>query len=224
MKGLLIKDIKLLNNQKKQFILLLVMFVFLGFTGIFMPEFIMGYPPFTLGIFVMSTISYDDFDNGLSFLMTLPVTRNMYVAEKYVLALVMIIAGSICSFLIALLMVCKQSGAKEMTLWLADSGYILGAIVFCIGIFMGIMIPVQLKFGAEKGRIVLFIVFMILFGVFYFGEKLIKMIDRANVMSLLSKIEQTPGWLVAIIMLAVAIILLLISYRISVCIMKKKEL
>ena len=111
-----------------------------------------------------------------------------------------------------------------MTLWLADSGYILGAIVFCIGIFMGIMIPVQLKFGAEKGRIVLFIVFMILFGVFYFGEKLIKMIDRANVMSLLSKIEQTPGWLVAIIMLAVAIILLLISYRISVCIMKKKEL
>ena len=77
MKGLLIKDIKLLNNQKKQFILLLVMFVFLGFTGIFMPEFIMGYLPFTLGIFVMSTISYDDFDNGLSFLMTLPVTRNM---------------------------------------------------------------------------------------------------------------------------------------------------
>lgn len=37
MKGLLIKDIKLLNNQKKQFILFLVMFVFLGFTGIFMP-------------------------------------------------------------------------------------------------------------------------------------------------------------------------------------------
>ena len=60
MKGLLIKDIKLLNNQKKQFILFLVMFVFLGFTGIFMPEFIMGYLPFTLGIFVMSTISYDD--------------------------------------------------------------------------------------------------------------------------------------------------------------------
>ena len=36
-------------------------------------------------IFAITTISYDEFDNGLAFLMTLPVTRKQYVAEKYLL-------------------------------------------------------------------------------------------------------------------------------------------
>ena len=40
---------------------------------------------------INSTISYDDTDHGMAYLMTLPVTRRQYVYSKYVFS-----AGEMC--------------------------------------------------------------------------------------------------------------------------------
>ena len=88
MKGLLIKDFKLMKGQKNFFFLFF--FVSIGmpaFSGD--ASFMLGFLPFVLSLFTLSTISYDEFDNGNAFLFTLPVSRTGYAIEKYVLALLL---------------------------------------------------------------------------------------------------------------------------------------
>ena len=66
MKGLLIKDFKLMKNQKN-----FLFVIFIGATASMLlsgfSSFLMGYFPFICSFFVLSTISYDEFDNGNAF-------------------------------------------------------------------------------------------------------------------------------------------------------------
>ena len=82
MKGLLIKDFKLLQGQKNFFITIIAI---AGIMAIFMEDasFIIGYMTFVGSLFTLSTISYDEFDNGNAFLFSLPITRKDYILEKY---------------------------------------------------------------------------------------------------------------------------------------------
>lgn len=86
MKGLLVKDFKLMMLQKN--FLLLILAIVIGMM-IFTDDvvFPLGFLSFVASLFTVSTISYDDFDNGNAFLFTLPITRNNYVIEKYFLGL-----------------------------------------------------------------------------------------------------------------------------------------
>lgn len=82
MKGLFIKDLRLIKNQRNFLITLALMFLVLIVTGVD-ASFFMGYVPFLLLIVTMSTITYDEQDNSMGFLMALPVSRQTYVLEKY---------------------------------------------------------------------------------------------------------------------------------------------
>lgn len=88
MKGLFVKDLKLMMSQKN--FLLLILAIVIGMM-IFTDDVIfpLGFLSFTVSLFTVSTISYDDFDNGNAFLFTLPITRNHYVSEKYFLGLLL---------------------------------------------------------------------------------------------------------------------------------------
>ena len=70
MKGLFVKDIELMKQQKQFFILVVVMEVILNLAGSGSVSFATGYFTFVTAIFAITTISYDEFDNGLAFLMT----------------------------------------------------------------------------------------------------------------------------------------------------------
>ena len=84
MKGLFVKDLKLMMLQKN--FLLLILAIVIGMM-IFTDDVIfpLSFLSFIVSLFTVSTISYDDFDNGNAFLFTLPITRNHYVSEKYFL-------------------------------------------------------------------------------------------------------------------------------------------
>ena len=74
-----------MNQQIQFFVLVVVMGVILNLAGSGSVSFAIGYFTIVTAIFAITTISYDEFDYGLAFLMTLPVTRKQYVAEKYLL-------------------------------------------------------------------------------------------------------------------------------------------
>ena len=85
-----------------------------------------------------------------------------------------------------------------------------------------IMIPFQLKFGGEKGRIALIGVIGLVFligAIIVKGAEMIG-IDITNMINTLPVISM--GMLIMII-LAVAVVLFLISLKISIRIMNKKE-
>lgn len=147
MRGLLIKDFCIISKNKK----LLGMLLFLALFVFMMPadmagSFIISYVTILGGTLVLSTISTDEFDKSTMFLMTLPVQRKTYALEKYAFSF-------ICSF------TC-WGVSTAISCIVADSDIIevvkIALILLVVlSLFQLIMIPVQIKFGGENGRMVL---------------------------------------------------------------------
>ena len=115
MKGLLIKDFRLLKNQKNFFILVFVMAVFLTITGgdeSSPATFVLPYVGFVCSFFVLSTISYDEYDNGNAFLFTLPFDRKIYALEKYIFGIVTGGAGLLLILAFILIYTDGMAGAE----------------------------------------------------------------------------------------------------------------
>ena len=88
MKGLLIKDFKLMKEQKNFLLIILIITIGMSlFTNDL--SFALGFLTFIVSLFSLSTTSYDEFDNGNAFLFTLPITRSKYVIEKYYLSMIL---------------------------------------------------------------------------------------------------------------------------------------
>ena len=87
MKGLLIKDFKLLKGQKNFFMAITAISIIMIIVspGTSFPIGLLG---FVGALFSLSSISYDEFDNGNAFLFSLPITRKDYVLEKYIFGLI----------------------------------------------------------------------------------------------------------------------------------------
>lgn len=155
MKGMLIKDFRLLINQGKSLLLmLLVVAIFMNFITDVGPAFIVGYITIIFSLFTATTISYDEFDNCYLFLMTLPITRKKYVNEKYVFALLSIactwVLGTVLGTILLLAQPAVEMNAAD---WLGSCiGYIFAAWI-CVSI----MLPIRLKFDSEKSRYANFI-------------------------------------------------------------------
>lgn len=161
MKGMLIKDFRLLKNQGKSLLLmLLVVAIFMNFITDVGPAFIVGYITIIFSLFTATTISYDEFDNCYLFLMTLPITRKKYVNEKYVFALVSIVCTWVLGTVLGTILLLAQP-AVEMNAadWLGSCiGYIFAAWI-CVSI----MLPIRLKFDSEKSRYANFIMIAVVF-------------------------------------------------------------
>ena len=86
MRGLICKDLRLMMMQKN-FLIMLAAVALVSLAAMDDPMFVIMYMTLIFTSFILSTMSYDEFDNGFPFLFTLPITRKLYVREKYVLAL-----------------------------------------------------------------------------------------------------------------------------------------
>ena len=161
MKGMLIKDFRLLKNQGKSLLfMLLVVAIFMNFITDVGPAFIVGYITIIFSLFTATTISYDEFDNCYLFLMTLPITRKKYVNEKYVFALLSIactwVLGTVLGTILLLAQPAVEMNAAD---WLGSCiGYIFAAWI-CVSI----MLPIRLKFDSEKSRYANFIMIAVVF-------------------------------------------------------------
>ncbi len=222
MKGLLVKDYEILKNQGRVIFMLVAVSLFLGFTSE-ESSFVIGYCTFCLSALVTTTVSYDDLDNGYSFLFTLPVTRKLYVLEKYLLALIICTGAAAFSTVMGILMTLVKGGEID-----AVNHLVTAVVVAFVGLLMvSVMLPVQMKFGAEKSRIILF---GFVGGILLIGAVVGFLIDKLqsvitiDVESILSALESLgAGVLVAIMLLAVLVIIG-VTMLISIRIMEKKEM
>ena len=217
MKGLFIKDFKLLKLQKNFLLLILAIVIgMMAFTDDVV--FPLGFLSFVVSLFTVSTISYDDFDNGNAFLFTLPVTRNDYVIEKYFLGLLF---GGIAWILATALGVLTTvlKGTLPVTELILASLMILPIMI----VIQAIMFPFQLKFGSDKGRVAMIGAFgalAVIALVIVNGAKAVFNIDLVNILDTLPTVSMGTLGVIAVI---IAFLLFLISMGISLSIMKKKE-
>lgn len=82
MKGFLKKDLALLRNTGKVYFAVVGMGIILGLVNKEMRSFSSSFIMIMLALTGVSTLSYDDFENGMPFLMSLPVSRKTCVKEK----------------------------------------------------------------------------------------------------------------------------------------------
>lgn len=216
MKGLLIKDLRLMLGQKRFFILFVLIAVMLNFNSD--GSFVIGYMTFVCSVFVLSTISYDENENGYLFLMTLPVLRKTYAREKYVFGVLFTSSAWILAVVISL--VFKIANQSDFLL----SDFFLEAAVFIpiYIVLLAVMLPFQLKFGGEKGRIAMLMACGIAFFAVYFCVKGLQRmgVDVEKIIDSLPALQQGGLLLLAFV---VSVVVLLVSGVISSRIMCRKE-
>lgn len=224
MKGLLIKDFRILTKQKLILILIVAMGVLLPF-GSDDGSFMTNYAILVLSLFSLSTISYDEMNGGLLFLLSLPADRKTYVKEKYIFTGLNMTISAVFSlgtgYAAALV---KQTGEGIGSLALGVMG-----VVLVIGVMISVAIPLTLKFGAEKGRMLIAIATIGVAALIIIAYKVLTDIIHIDLIGGLGKLlggiesEAAVNGILTGGLLLVLLLIMFCSYLISNRIMKKKE-
>lgn len=224
MKGLLIKDYRILGKQKILLISIAILGVMLPF-GSDDGSFLTNYAILVLSLFSLSTISYDEMNGGLLFLLSLPADRKTYVKEKYIftgLNMMISVVFSLGTGYAAALV--KQTGEGIDSQALGVMGTVL-----VIGVMISVAIPLTLKFGAEKGRMLIAIVTMGVGAIIITVCKVLMDVVHIDLVGGLGKLlggiesEAAVNGILAGGLLLVVLLVLFCSYLISNRIMKNKE-
>ena len=219
MKGLLLKDFRFIMQQPKMFLLVVLMVAwFVILQGTDSAPFVITYTAMMGSFFVLNTISYDEFEHSSTFLMTLPITRKDYVKEKYVFGVLGTVTLWMLSTVVYLVIGFEEFQAILITA-LVGLGLILASEM--------VMIPVQLKYGGDKGRIVIVVLVFAGMLIFLVGKSIAERFMGGDTDALLLRIEEMLAlvnpWAAGVLAAGVLGIICGISYKISVDMIEKKE-
>lgn len=212
MLGMMRKDLCLLLQRSRAMLMMAGVGIIIGFStdGSFM----IGYLTMISAILTISTISYDEFDNGYPFLLTLPVTRRSYVTAKYIFCFL----GDLVGWAAASVIYAGCCLAKGAGLGMEQ---LAAALVFLpvVGLMSAVMLPLQLKYGAEKSRLALAVLFG---GIGVLGALGMKLFP--GLPDTLRAFPEISGAALGAAALGAVVAAVALSYWISLGIMEKKEL
>ena len=221
-KGLLKKDLYNLASYKTTLIIVVLFcgIAIIGTDAIYWGSVVIG---IIVGMISLSTFSYDEMSKSNKYILTLPVTRKEIVLEKYILAIGATILGGILGFIVTLLVGNVMNYLRPDNLIDINIETLLATSVggmFGISLIQSIQIPSIFKWGAEKGRIQMFIVLFVLVIIGAIAGFLLKQAGLSVDIEKLENILNNFG-LVALILLPC--LMYFISYKISYKIYKNKE-
>lgn len=219
MRGLLVKDFRLMLQRKRFFLFLLIIALFMSFSMQENMSMIVGYLTLLSVLFCVSTMSYDEYDNCYAFLLSLPVERKTYVREKYIYGLINGFGAWIISVLI-----CTVSRIAQLQSLPTFSQITETLSFLLIGqLLLDLIIPLQLKYGMERGRMAMIAVIGSLSLLALFVVKI--MAARGIPLDIYLDKAMTDANAGLLIAAAIAVLILLttISILISQRIMEKKE-
>lgn len=207
MKGLLLKDFYMAQKYCRAFLVIVAIFLLVSFTGDENVFFIV-YPCMIAGVIPMSLISYDERDKWVEYSGALPYSREQLVSSKYLIGL--IFGGS--AYLVSMAAAVVRMLCKGYFSWMEL--LVTGTILLVLGLLgPTILLPFVFKYGAEKGRIVFYamIALCCAFGAILAGLG-VQMAFTVKGM-----------WFLGVVAL-VSVICYLISWSLSVCFYRKREL
>ncbi|HIY58014.1 MAG TPA: ABC-2 transporter permease [Candidatus Tetragenococcus pullicola] len=174
MKGLWLKDWFILKRQWKVLLFFLLISVINGYTsGLAFLTFFMSFFFVSLAT---STIVYDQENHGLEYLLTLPFHKKKYIQQKSQLILVSAGLAMFLSFF------CMMGIAHIFPEKITEAMLVTLLISFLFSFFFGmLMSALYLKFGAEQGRIFLFV----MIGVVILGSFLLAKLPKEQMSSVL---------------------------------------
>lgn len=221
-KGLIKKDIYNLASYK---VSLLLTVIFCGIAivstdAIYWGSIIIG---IIIGMISLSTFNYDEISKSNKFILTLPVTRKEIVLEKYILAIGSMVVGGLLGFVLTLLVgniinYTRTTDLIEINIDTLISTSVGG--MFGISLLQSIQIPSIFKWGAEKGRIQMFVIIMFLALI---GSGIGLLIKQSGLSVDIERMEDIISNFGLFALLILSFIMYFISYKISYKIYKNKE-
>lgn len=215
-KGLLLKDILELKTYKKNFFISLIIYSLIILTNVNSDGgasigtlMIM----FLFSVYATATFNYDERSNSDRYILTLNVSRKNVVISKYILCISSILIGALIG--IVLSSIIFYISLSKLPDFIELFSTLIGGLV-ALSFMQSIQIPCIYKYGAEKGRLQIYIVMMIITVLLVI---IINFTSNAN-LDFLNNIS----YLIPIIGLFLVIINYYISYLISCKIYLKKEI
>ena len=215
MKGLIRKDFCQWKNYAKQYALMLVVFFGIGI-ALKSPEYT-AFMTLIIGLsLTMSGFSTDEYYHWEVYACALPVDRKEIVAAKYATILLLAVFLSAVS---AIFVGISAVMVKE-PVW--DYVPVAGIHLLLLPFISALVYPVIYKYGIEKARMLYILFFLI---PFLAVMALQEIMEKREMPKLIQMILELPNRNQILILGAVAITLLVltISYKISVKIYEKKE-
>ncbi len=217
MKGLIIKDLCVIKNQMKTLLLVLAFFVIFSIINED-ATFILFLVPFYMIMILITTFSYDEFNKWECYCNSLPLSRKEIVKAKYLLfnasSLVVLVLGVLASFIIP--------NFIENTTFESIYASIIG-VAFGICLVISLLVPFYYKFGSQKGRIMLFLTVAIL-ALLIGTITSLDVFNNIELMNIINSLNNLSLGMFTLLLIIVTIIIMTISYYISVKIYSNKEL
>ena len=222
-KGLLKKDLFNLASYKSSLIIIFICIFAIGTMNESTANFIPIIMSAMIGMIALATFNYDEVSKSEKYVLPLPTNRKKIILEKYILIISCTIIGGILGFIITPIIINIINYIKAENIISVDYESLLSVTIggiFGISLISAIQIPSVYKWGAERGRIQMFILLFALFaivgGIGYLIINNIFNIDVEAIKNIFNKF----GLLILIILSA---IMYYVSYKISYKIYKNKE-
>ena len=147
--GLITKDLKNLKAQAKLFVILGILYLFLGIQS---GNFIMfgGFFILMASIIPITALAYDERSKWDKYALTMPLSRTQLVLSKYLLGLLLSIFITVVTAIIQCFFM-PPLEAVITAFALFGAGLLITAI----------LMPITFKLGVEKGRVIMMVVFIL---------------------------------------------------------------
>ena len=176
-----------------------------------------------VGMIALSTFSYDEIAKSNKYILTLPTNRKEIVKEKFILAIGATILGGIIGLLLTIIVANVMNYVRPENMININYESLITTTIggmFGISLIQAIQIPSIFKWGAEKGRIQMFILLFIII-VIAAGAGFLIMKSNLNInMEMLENFINQFG---LVLLVALMIVMYSISYVVSYRIYKNKE-
>ena len=221
-KGLIKKDLYNLSSYKSSLIIIILFcgIAIIGTEAINIAPIVICS---IVGMISLSTFSYDELSKSNRYILTFPTNRKELVKEKYILAIGATILGGIFGLLLTIIVVNVMNYIRlENIINLDFESLIITTIggMWGISLIQAIQIPSIYKWGAEKGRIQMFVLlFVIIAVVLGLGYLMMKVNFNINI----EMIENFMNKYGIILLVLLMITTYFISYKIAYKIYKNKE-
>lgn len=202
MTGLILKDLLNLKKQAKVYLILVIFYFVYG--AVFESSSMFSSMMTMIAVMIpLTAMSYDERSKWDRYALTMPISRKVIVASRYLLGMIFIAAAFVLSVLVNMVF-SKMYSIESILISLASLS--AGITV------MSVIFPLLFKYGVEKGRILMMLVLFTPIAILMMVSKLgVSMPDEETIKTF---IFLSP---------IIALMLLLVSIYISLSIYRKKE-
>ena len=210
MLGLIKKDLLTIKTVSKPLIIIIIALLALSIQT--KTEDVIYMLPLIGVISFLSTFSYDQFNNWDAYTSTLPNGRKNQIKSKYLTSVIIITTLTLLSVLFSLLI--TKINQKPINIDQIITQTLV--ILLTSTITISLLFPVMIKYGAQNGRLIVFIIVISL-------ALLSTLTTKTKEINILNDIEKIIENHTHIIILLTSLIVLIISYLISKKIYQNKE-